>query len=141
MSADEREDGRRQQKDVRNEEARNRQRAEIVAAAYELLQPPADQRHLGEDVRADGGGEVRLLIPRQQVSRERHPEDQREQHAPGEPQQLSIPLVGAEQNRLADVQQQHDDHRARAVHVKTADEGAGRDLLHDVGDGGVRVIR
>ena len=141
MSADEGEDRRRQQEDVRNEEARNRQRAEIVAAAYELLQPRADHRHLGEDVGADGGGEVRLLIPRQQVTGERHAEHQREEHAAGQPQQLSIALVGAKQDRLADVQQQHDDHRARAVHVKTADEGAGRDLLHDVGDGRVRVIR
>jgi hypothetical protein len=110
-----------QHEDVRDEEARDRQCTKLVAAAYKCFDPWANHRE-HEDVRAHRRREVRLLIPRQQVPGERHREHQYEQDASRQPQEMTLPFVGAEENRLRDVQQQHDDDGTRTVHMDAADE-------------------
>jgi hypothetical protein len=111
---------RRNEKYVRDEKSRNGQSAHFIAAAHQTFEPGANERNICRHIRADCGREISLLIPRQEVSRERHGQHQGEQDAPGNPEKFPAPFVGAVKIRLRKVKK-HDDHdRARAVGVQAA---------------------
>ena len=122
VRGDQREDARGNQEYVRDEKARNGERAHVRAAAHQAFEAFADQGNFADGVGADGGGEIGFLVPREQVAGESHAQNQHEEHAAGKPEQFAAAFVGAVDICLRKMQQQHDDHRAGAVGMQPAQE-------------------
>ncbi len=76
MDGDKSKDETRYEEHVKNEEARKGQRAHFRPAAQQAFEGTSNHRNIAQDVRAHGGRKIGLLIPRQQVAREGHPQHQ-----------------------------------------------------------------
>ena len=95
-----------------DKKSRNGKRSHFVAAAHETLQPSTDKRHVGCHVRADGGGKVGFLVPRQQVSGKGHRQHQREEHAARNPEKFPATFVSAVEVSLRQMKKHNDDDSA-----------------------------
>ena len=100
MNGDEREDRCRNQENVGHVEARQRERADGVAAAQQACQPLADKGNLADDVGAHRSREVCLLIPGQQIAGKAHAQHEQRQRGAGDPQQFAPALERPIEKRL-----------------------------------------
>ena len=105
MRRDERDEHRWNNKDMRNEKSRDSKRTHLVAASHETFQARADERNVRRHIRPNSRGEVSLLVPRQQITSERHGQHEREQHATRNPKQLAPALISTVEISLREVQQ------------------------------------
>ncbi len=97
-------------KNMKNVKSGDRQRSHRCAAPQEQSEAFPNDGHLPGDIRADGAGKIRLLIPRQEVSGERHPQDKKRERAARDPEKLAFPFVGPVEKRLQKMQEQNDEH-------------------------------
>ncbi len=125
---------------MRHKKARQCQRAHLVSAPHQAFERGTDQRHFARHVGPDGGGEVRFLVPRQQITGERHRQHQAKERAAGNPENFAAAFVRAVEKSLRQMKKHHDHDRARSVGVQAAQKRSAGYFLHDVSDGRVRVI-
>jgi len=126
---------------VRRVPAQQRQRAKIAAAAHHVRHLLSEERRAPRDVDRHGGRPVRLLIPRQQIAGEREAEDEEQQDDAGHPRHLAWLLVRTEHHDAQHVNHCGNDDEARAEEVQAADDAAERQLIGDVADAVVGVLR
>ena len=129
----------RQRKHVDGEEARQCRGADRLTASKRRPQEVPDIGNAPGDVRADHRRPIRLLVPGQQVARERKRKRQPEQRQADHPDHLPRPFVGAPDEHLQQVQPDQHHHRRSAEVVQTADQASEGQLL-DVLDRLVGVV-
>src|SRR5260370_6424136 len=100
MGCYKRKDARGNKKNVSHKKARNRQSPHLRSAAHHAFQVFANPRNFACGVRAHSSCKIRSLIPREQVPRKRHPQNQSEKQATGKPKQFAPPFISAVNVRL-----------------------------------------
>ena len=95
MHRDEGKEDGREHDDVHEIEAGERERTDSVAASHHVGHPLANHRDGGNDVGGYGGGEVRLLVPGQQVAGKAHGEDEDGEYAARGPEELTASFRGS----------------------------------------------
>ena len=100
---------------VQGEEAGEREMAVVRASDQRFLQGGADERSDRRDARGHLGRPVALLVPRQQVARQRQPQDDEEERQAEPEVDLAGGPVGAGHDDLHEVQDQQD--HGRVGHV------------------------
>ena len=131
----------RQQKHVRRVPTQQRQRAKVDATAHERGHLLAEERSAARDVDGDGRRPVGLLIPRQQVARQRKSQDEEQQDDARHPRDLARLLVRPEEDDAQHVDHGGDHDEARAEEVKSPDEPSERQPVGDVADAVVCELR
>src|SRR5438477_422069 len=130
--------GRRDQENVRRVEPREGRTADIGARDDEAREPAADHRRARGLLGSDDDGPERILVPPEELTRERQGECREEEERSGEPVRLARELERAEQIDLRHVREDEDHHRAGAEVVHTADDRAeGRTVTDEL----QRVVR
>ena len=113
---------------MRGEEPIERVDGDILAAAQDLQQPVAQQRHRGHDIGADRRGEVSQLVPRQQIAGETEAEREQKQEITGNPGHFARRAIRLQHHRAEHVEHQRNDHQVRAPTVDRTDQPAERNL-------------
>src|SRR5258708_66711 len=93
MGCHKRKDAGRNEKNVGHKEPRDGERAHVRATAHHALGGFADHRNLAGRIGSHGSRKVGSLVPWKQITRESHPENEREEHASGEPKDLPPSFV------------------------------------------------
>jgi hypothetical protein len=131
VQADEQEHQRRDEEDMKGEEAAQSGAADAVASEDEARDLAAHDRHAPRLRRAHDDGPDRGLIPPEQLTGERQCEGQQQEDGAGEPVELAGELVRRHQvgARHVDADEQHHGRRAEVVHA--AQEPAEQRLFRD----------
>ena len=99
------------------------------------------KRSAARDVDGDGRRPVGLLIPRQQVARQRKSQDEEQQDDARHPRDLARLLVRPEEDDAQHVNHGGDHDEARAEEVKSPDEPSERQPVGDEADAVVCELR
>jgi len=126
--------------DVTGEEPLQGERAQVGAAAQGFENELAEEGNGPCDLRADGGGPVRALVPREQVAGEAHAECGDQQADADQPGQFTRVLVRGSDKDTQQMEEDHDHHERRTPVMDAADQPAEGHVVHDVGDAVVGVI-
>ena len=138
MQPDQAEDRRRDQENVRRVEAREGRTSDIGPRDDEAREPAADHRCARGLLGSDNDGPESILVPPEELTRERHGERREEEERSGEPVRLTGELERAEEIDLRHVREDEDHHRAGAEVVHSADDRAeGRTVTDEL----QRVVR
>ena len=129
------------ERDVDEEEARERFLADRGAAEQQLLELLAIERHGASDFGAHSGRPIGELVPRQQVAREAEHERAHEQEDADDPGELAWLLERAHEVRAGHVEHDGQRHERRTPGVDLADQPAEADFAGDVLDGLVRLLQ
>ena len=131
---------------MEGEEAGERGRAHIFAAAQEASQHGTREGRGAGDIRAHLGGEVGDLIPGQQVTAEAKAQHEAEQRDATEPGKLARAPVGVREHHAEHVHEGEEDQQVGTPTVDGADKPtelhAGHDeadAVESLGDGGAVV--
>ena len=124
----------RQEPGMDREEAGQRVVAVVGAAHDKLLDRRTHKRHKAGQVRGHPRGPVALLVPGEQIARERHPQDEHHEHKshpeinfPGRP-------VGPVDHHLQKMEREQHHHRVGHEMVNAAEEPAAGHFVLDVPD-------
>src|ERR1700730_5408632 len=93
MRSHEREDARRNKKNVRHEKTRDRESAHLSTTAHQALDALPNPGNLTDGVGSHGGGKIGFLVPGKQITGECHCHYQTEKGASGEPKKFAPSLV------------------------------------------------
>src|ERR1700722_12331775 len=93
MRGHKREDARGNKKNVSHEKSRDGKRAHLRAAAHESLNTSPNPGNFVGGIRSYSSSKISLLVPREQVTGERHSQDEPEKHESGKPEQLAPTFV------------------------------------------------
>ncbi len=132
---------RRQQEDVRRVPPEQCQGPEVRPSPHDRREVLTDDGGAPRHVDRDRRRPVGFLIPWQQVARQREAEDDQQQHDARDPGDLARLLVRAEQHNPQHVDYGGNDDEAGAEEVQAADDPAEGQLIADVADAVVRVLR
>ena len=130
-----------QDEHVQRVEAGERVPADLLARSEELREPRPEERRRPVQVDPDDARPVGRLVPREEVAGESLGHPARQQQDADDPVQLARVLVRAEQEHAAHVQEHEDDEDARAPLVHAADEPPERQVVGDVDDRRVGLLR
>ena len=134
VDAEHEHDGDGQDGDVQRVEAQEGGLADLVATDQQVLQPSAEERHVLDQVGADGDGPVAELVPRQQVPGEGERQREHEERHPEDPVELARALVGPGEEGPDQVQHHDEHHQVGGPPVHVADQlpesDAGAQVLH-----------
>ncbi|HLK85261.1 MAG TPA: hypothetical protein VKT27_02030 [Candidatus Binataceae bacterium] len=131
MERDQREDRRRQEEDMKGEEAAERRAAEGIAAEQKARKVLTDERRASDHLGRQHGRPHRGLIPAQQLPAETHRDGDEQQAHAADPVELPRVLVTAHQENLDHVDADQQDHRRGAEEVHPAQEIAEHRLVGD----------
>jgi len=126
--------------DVTGEEPLQGERAQVGAAAQGFENELAEEGNGPCDLRADGGGPVRALVPREQVAGEAHAERGDQQADADQPGQFTRVLVRGSDKDTQQMEEDHDHHERRTPVMDAAHQPAESHIVHDVGDAVVGVV-
>jgi len=132
MQRDEGDEQTRNDEDVQREEARECRAGDDRPPQHQPKQRLADQRHATDDGGANPQSPIGVLVEPQDLPGERHAERHQQQKHAENPRELPRKLVGAEQNHLAHVDEDHGHHEIRSPSVHGAQEPAERDAMIEV---------
>ena len=127
--------GRGQDPDVQGVEARQRVMAVDGPADQDRLEHRADAGDAAGDVGRHLSREEALLVPRQQITRERQAQDDAHERDAEPPVHFARRQMGPGDDDLQHVDGEEDDHRLRAEVVQAADQPAEVHLILDEVDG------
>jgi hypothetical protein len=124
----------RQEAGMEREKPRQRVVAVLAAADDQLLDRRPGARHDPREIGGHDRGPVALLVPGQQIARQRHAEHQHHQDEPEPEIHLSGRAVSPVDHHLQQMQREQDDHRLGHEVVDAAEQPAAGHLVLDVVD-------
>ena len=114
---------------------------DVLPGHDERREEATDDRRPRGLLGCDDDGPERVLVPPQQLARERHREGREQEERAAHPIRLAGELVRAEQEHLGHVHEDEHDHRAGAEVMDPADDAAEGRLAADELERVVRAVR
>src|SRR5580692_11612851 len=100
MRGHQREDARRDKKNVGHEKPRDGKGTHLRTTAHQAFYALTNPGNFAHRVGPYGGGKIGSLVPREQVAGECHGQDETEKYASGEPKKLAPSFVRSIDKRL-----------------------------------------
>ena len=125
---------------VQGEEAAERGSRDELVSREQAGDRPADDRQAPHDVHHLGGGPVRPLVPRQQVSGAAERQNDEQQKHADEPAGLARRPVSAREEHARHVGQDGQDDQVRRPYVQVTDQPPERHFRADVLQAGICLI-